>query len=98
MTATFFPEPRLSHAGYVIPLAAAEPIQAKAVTSNAPSQLTVGVIADKLDEKLHRVEYVIRTRSIKPASTAGHARVFTEADLQYIAAELRRIDAERGPQ
>lgn len=60
-----------------------------------PSAPTVGVIARRLGVPLHRVEYVIRSRDIQPASVAGNARVFTEADVDFIASELRRIDAER---
>lgn len=57
--------------------------------------LTVGVIASRYSVPVHRVEYVIRTRSIAPAAMAGNARVFSEADETYIASELQRIDAER---
>ena len=56
---------------------------------------TVGTIAEELDEPLHRVEYVIRSRRIKPCGMAGNARVFSESDVERIASELRRIDAER---
>jgi len=38
---------------------------------------------------------VIRSRNIWPANWAGYARVFRDADLVRIAAELRRIDGER---
>jgi len=57
--------------------------------------LTVGEIARRLDQALHRVEYVIRSRNIRTAGWAGHARVFRDADLVRIAAELNRIDRER---
>jgi len=56
---------------------------------------TVGEIARRLDEPLHRVEYVIRTRNIHPVGRAGNLRVFSDADVDYIRAELRRIDEER---
>lgn len=58
--------------------------------------LTVGEIARRLDVEVHRVEYVIRSRRIRPAGWAGHSRVFTDADLTYITAELQRIARERG--
>jgi hypothetical protein len=58
--------------------------------------LTVGEIARRLGQPLHRVEYVIRSRNIPPAGWAGHARVFHNADLMRIASELVRIDQERG--
>lgn len=57
--------------------------------------LTVGEIARRLGQPLHRIEYVIRSRNIRPAGWAGHARVFRDADLTRIASELDRIDRER---
>ena len=56
---------------------------------------TVGEIARKLGKPLHRVEYVIRTRNIRPVIWAGHARIFADADVAFIASELRRIDQVR---
>ena len=64
--------------------------------SSVPAAPTVGEIARRLGEPVHRIEYVIRTRGLKPVSRAGHAGIYSEADVQYIASELRRIDAERG--
>ena len=58
--------------------------------------LTVGAIARQLGRPIHRIEYVIRSRRIRPAGWAGHARVFRDSDLAVIAAELRRIAAARG--
>ncbi len=57
------------------------------------SLLTVGEIARRLDEKIHRVEYVIRSRQIPAVGWAGHARVFSPASLERIASELRRMEA-----
>lgn len=57
---------------------------------------TVGEIARQTGYPIHRVEYVIRSRNIRPASRAGNVRVFTEADVEHIAHELRAIDEERG--
>jgi hypothetical protein len=56
---------------------------------------TVGVIARQNGVPVHRVEYVIKSRDIQPASVAGNARIFSEADVEYIGAELRRINEER---
>ncbi|MDZ4782911.1 MAG: hypothetical protein SGJ19_21895 [Planctomycetia bacterium] len=64
--------------------------------SEPETLLTVGEIARRLGQPLHRVEYVIRTRNFPPAGWAGHARVFHDADLMRIASELARIDQERG--
>ena len=61
----------------------------------APSLPTIGAIAMRLGVPVHRVGYVIGSRGIRPAGRAGHARVFTEADVAHIASELRRIDRDR---
>jgi hypothetical protein len=63
------------------------------VASNA--LLTVGVIADRLNEPIHRIEYVLRTRDIRPSGIAGNARVYDEAGLERIAEELRAIDERK---
>jgi hypothetical protein len=56
---------------------------------------TVGVIADRIGEAVHRIEYVIRSRGIEPLGRAGNARVFSEQAVERIAAELRRIGEAR---
>lgn len=61
-----------------------------------PCMPTVGEIARRLSEPVHRIEYVIRSRGIQPSGLAGVARVFTDSDVERIASELRRIDAEKG--
>ncbi len=59
--------------------------------------LTIGDIANRLSVPLHRVEYVLRTRGqLRPQGRVGNARIYNESDLQFIASELRRIDAEKG--
>ena len=63
--------------------------------SQPPLLLTVGEIARRLQTKVHRVEYIIRSRNIQPIGWAGHARVFSDASLDHITSELRRMDAER---
>jgi hypothetical protein len=62
-------------------------------TGNARSFLTVGAIARRLDEPLHRVEYAIRSRDIRPVGMAGNLRVFDDEALETIADVLREIDA-----
>ncbi len=57
---------------------------------------TVGEIARRLGVPVHRIKYIIRARGIQPSGRAGNCRVFIDADVAYIAAELRRIDAEKG--
>jgi len=56
---------------------------------------TVGVIASRLGLPVHRVEYLIRARGIKPIGRAGTARIFSEEAVQAIAAEAQRIDVLR---
>ena len=73
--------------------AAATHQRADAVAIAAIYLLTVGVIADRLNEPLHRIEYILRTRNIRPSALAGKARVFAEEDIERIAEELRLIDA-----
>jgi hypothetical protein len=60
-----------------------------------PPANTVGVIAQRLGAPVHRVRYVIDTRHIRPVAIAGAARVFSDADVQHIASELRRIAEEK---
>lgn len=61
------------------------------------SLLTVGEIVRRLDAKVHRIEYIIRSRQIPAVGWAGHARVFRNSDLERIRNELRRIDDDRRP-
>jgi hypothetical protein len=65
------------------------------MTAQIPNLLTIGEIARRLDQPIHRVEYVLRSRNVAPAGLAGNARVFAESDVAFLAAELRRIDDER---
>ena len=55
------------------------------------SMPTVGVISVELHVPVHRIEYVIRSRDIRPLARAGNARVFSDADVKIIAEELQRI-------
>jgi hypothetical protein len=61
-------------------------------TDRAP---TVGEIARRLGEPIHRIEYVLRTRAIHPVAIAGNCRVYSEEDVERIAAELRHIDQRK---
>ena len=51
---------------------------------------TVGEIARQLDVPLHRVEYIIRSRNLRPIGKAGNARVFSAETVRRISAELER--------
>ena len=63
--------------------------------SQPPLLLTVGEIARRLQTKVHRVEYIIRSRRIEATGWAGHARVFSEAAYRRIESELVRMEADR---
>jgi len=59
-------------------------------------QPTVGEIARRLGQPVHRIEYVIRSRQLRPSGRAGNSRVFAEEDVARISAELRQIDNRKG--
>ncbi|GIW78769.1 MAG: hypothetical protein KatS3mg105_0576 [Gemmatales bacterium] len=63
---------------------------------SAPAMPTVGEIARRLDQPIHRIEYVIRARGIRPCGWAGNARVFPEDAVEVIADELQRIANAKG--
>ena len=63
-----------------------------------PRLATTGEIAKILGRPTHKVEYVVRTRGIRPSARVGNLRVFSQADVDYVAAELKRIEADRGAQ
>jgi len=50
--------------------------------------LTIGEIASRTNSPVHRVEYFIRSRKIKPIERAGNLRVFSETDFMRIRDEL----------
>ena len=57
---------------------------------------SLGEMARRLNVPLHRVEYVVRSRRIAPLLKAGGRNFYSEASVQRIAAELRRIDGDKG--
>ena len=57
---------------------------------------SLGEIAERLNVPIHRVEYVIRSRQIKPALVVGGRHIYSEAQIQRISSEIRRIDEEKG--
>lgn len=60
-----------------------------------PNVITIGEIARRVGRPVHRVEYVIRTRRVTPLARAGNAMIYTDADVDYIASVLDRLDRER---
>ena len=60
------------------------------------SLMTLGELARKLGEPMHRVQHVVRTRSyIRPVGRAGILRLFSFDALEQVRAELVQIDAKR---
>jgi hypothetical protein len=57
---------------------------------------TPGHIAARLGESIHRIDYIIRTRGIRPAAYAGRLRLFDRDGVARIRHELNAIDARRG--
>lgn len=63
---------------------------------HAPSLRTPGRMADELGVALHRVLYVLATRShIRPAARAGTLRLFDAAALTQVSHELETIATRR---
>ena len=56
---------------------------------------TVGTVARKFGAPVHQVEYVIRSRKIKPDGRAGNLRVFSAESVAVIGRELRKIRLHR---
>ena len=55
---------------------------------------TVGVLARKLNQPVHRIAYLLRTRQhIRPAAVAGRSRLYRELAVAQLRYELNRIDA-----
>jgi hypothetical protein len=54
--------------------------------------LTLGELVRRIGCPIHRVNYIIRSRNIRPAQRAGRARIFSEKDAAFIQDEIRRID------
>lgn len=67
--------------------------------TSAPRLLTTGHMAELLGQPLHRVAYILATRShIRPSAHAGHIRLYNRRALAMVRHELNAIDARREPQ
>ena len=63
---------------------------------NAPPIVpTVGEIARRHGVHVHQIEHVIRTRRLVPVGKAGNTYIYSDGDVEFIGAELRRIAAGR---
>jgi len=56
---------------------------------------TVGDLARRAGVPVHRVTYLIETRSILPIGRAGQSRVFSAAAAEQVLVALNQIAAER---
>ena len=60
-----------------------------------PKQMTLGVVAAKLGEPIHVIEYIVRARNIRPVSRAGKLRVFDTEGFDEIKRQLATRPAQR---
>jgi hypothetical protein len=67
------------------------PPVAAAAVSDASRFFTVGEIADELEVSFKRVDYVIKSRRIKPARMLRNYRLFDRPAIDRIRAELDLI-------
>jgi hypothetical protein len=58
--------------------------------------LTTGEIAARLGQPIHRVDYVVRARGIRPAARAGRLRVFGTEAIAQIQDAIDAADDRRG--
>lgn len=57
--------------------------------------LTVGEIAARLGQPIHRVSYAIKSRGIRPAAKAGQLRVFSTECIAQVQDALDEADDRR---
>ena len=50
--------------------------------------LTVGRLAERLGVPIHRIEYLVRARDIRPVQRAGHLRIYDEQAEETLRKEL----------
>jgi hypothetical protein len=66
------------------------------MSTKLPRLATIGEVARELGAPVHRVAYVLRTRSdIVPRAIAGNARCFDDPAIARIRHEMAKIDARR---
>lgn len=64
---------------------------------SVPRLATIGEVASFLEVPIHRVQYVLRTRShIRPTAVAGGSRCFDDHAIEQIAMEIQKIDKVHG--
>ena len=52
--------------------------------------LTIGEIARRLKQPVHRVRYIVESRNIEAAGRVGNTRVYLENTVQQIANHMQR--------
>ena len=58
------------------------------MTEKTQQLLTIGAIAEQAGLKIHQVTHFINSRRIEPSARAGRLRVFDQAVVDRIRAEL----------
>ena len=61
-----------------------------------PRLFTVGRIAERYGVPVHRVQYVVKSRQIRPAARAGRVRLFDHQALGQIKLALEATAGEGG--
>lgn len=61
----------------------------------SPPRWTIGSIATECGVPVHRVRDIIEARGIEPVFRAARFRLFSDADVERIRSELRRIETDR---
>ena len=61
----------------------------------ADELLTLGQVAERLGEPIHRVKYAIDSYRIKPVTRIGILRCWAEDDLPQIRSALARVASNR---
>jgi DNA-binding transcriptional MerR regulator len=56
---------------------------------------TIGAIAERLGQPLHRIRYVLDTRHIQPTGRAGNAKVYSDGDVERVRVALAQIDGAK---
>jgi hypothetical protein len=68
------------------------------ITPHTPKVRTAGCIARELNQPLHRVAYILRTRPhIRPTCRAGRLRVYSSQTVAQVRYELNVIDSKGVP-
>jgi len=56
--------------------------------------LTMGVMAERLGVPIHKAQYLVKSRNIKPIERAGNLRIFDEKAIEKLQRELKRANRD----